>query len=72
MKTTKKKAKSVDDLTSTFLTTLIKNKSVVSVYLRTGVKLIGQITCFDNETLTLKNHHSQLVYMHAINTIVPN
>ncbi|HQT42878.1 MAG TPA: RNA chaperone Hfq, partial [Halothiobacillus sp.] len=43
----------------------------VSIYLRNGIKLQGQIDSFDNFVVLLKNNVSQLVYKHAISTIVP-
>ncbi|HSH85274.1 MAG TPA: RNA chaperone Hfq [Guyparkeria sp.] len=54
-----------------FLNMLRREKVPVSVYLRNGIKLQGQIDSFDNFVVLLKNNVSQLVYKHAISTIVP-
>ncbi|MFQ5660145.1 MAG: RNA chaperone Hfq [Gammaproteobacteria bacterium] len=54
-----------------FLNTLRKERIPVSVYLVNGIKLQGQVESFDQFVLLLKNSVSQLVYKHAISTIVP-
>ncbi len=54
-----------------FLNTLRREHIPVSIYLRNGIKLQGQIDSFDNFVVLLKNNVSQLVYKHAISTIVP-
>ena len=55
-----------------FLNHVRKNKSPVTVFLINGVKLQGIITWFDNFSMLLKRDgHSQLVYKHAISTIMP-
>ncbi len=54
-----------------FLNTLIKERVPVSIYLVNGIKLQGQIESFDQFVVLLKNAVSQLVYKHAISTIVP-
>ncbi|MFP4639411.1 MAG: RNA chaperone Hfq [Guyparkeria sp.] len=54
-----------------FLNTLRREHIPVSIYLRNGIKLQGQIDSFDNFVVLLKNNGSQLVYKHAISTIVP-
>jgi host factor-I protein len=54
-----------------FLNTLRRQHIPVSIYLRNGIKLQGQIDSFDNFVVLLKNNGSQLVYKHAISTIVP-
>jgi host factor-I protein len=43
----------------------------VSIYLVNGIKLQGQIDSFDNFVVLLKNSVSQMVYKHAISTVVP-
>ena len=54
-----------------FLNALRKERVPVSVYLVNGIKLQGQIESFDQFVVLLKNSVSQLVYKHAISTIVP-
>jgi host factor-I protein len=55
-----------------FLNTIRKNKIAVTVFLVSGVKLQGIVTWFDNFSLLLKrDSHVQLVYKHAISTIMP-
>jgi len=55
-----------------FLNTLRKERIPVSIYLVNGIKLQGQIESFDQFVILLKNSVSQLVYKHAISTIVPS
>lgn len=55
-----------------FLNTLRKDRIPVSIYLVNGIKLQGQIESFDQFVILLKNSVSQLVYKHAISTIVPS
>lgn len=63
------KSQNVQDL---FLNTIRKNKNPVTVFLVNGVKLQGVITWFDNFSLLLRrDDSSQLVYKHAISTIMP-
>ena len=54
-----------------FLNQLRKEHVSVSIYLMTGIKLQGNIESFDQYAILLKNTVSQLVYKHAISTIVP-
>ncbi len=54
-----------------FLNSLRKEKVPVSIYLVNGIKLQGQIDSFDQFVILLKNTVSQMVYKHAISTIVP-
>lgn len=55
-----------------FLNNVRKNKNPVTVFLVNGVKLQGVITWFDNFSLLLRREsHVQLVYKHAISTIMP-
>ena len=55
-----------------FLNTIRKNKTPVTIFLVNGVKLQGIVTWFDNFSLLLKRDaHVQLVYKHAISTIMP-
>ena len=55
-----------------FLNTLRVEHVPVSVYLVNGIKLQGQIESFDQYVLLLKNTVTQMVYKHAISTIVPS
>jgi host factor-I protein len=55
-----------------FLNHIRKNKVPVTVFLVNGVKLQGVITWFDNFSVLLRRDaHSQLVYKHAISTVMP-
>ncbi|MDH3644922.1 MAG: RNA chaperone Hfq [Gammaproteobacteria bacterium] len=54
-----------------FLNTLRKEKVPVSIYLVNGIKLQGQIDSFDQFVVLLKNSVNQMVYKHAISTVVP-
>ncbi len=55
-----------------FLNALRKEKIPVSIYLVSGIKLQGQIESFDQFVILLKNAVSQMVYKHAISTIMPS
>ncbi len=55
-----------------FLNTLRKQKVPVAIYLVSGIKLQGQIESFDQFVIVLKNTVNQMVYKHAISTVVPN
>jgi host factor-I protein len=64
------KAQNVQDV---FLNTLRKKKMPVTVFLSSGVKLQGNITGFDNFCIVLRRGPQvQLVYKHAIATVVPS
>ena len=54
-----------------FLNTLRKERVPVSIYLVNGIKLQGQIESFDQFVVLLRNSVSQMVYKHAISTVVP-
>lgn len=54
-----------------FLNALRKERVTVSIYLVNGIKLQGQIESFDQFVILLKNTVSQMVYKHAISTVVP-
>ena len=63
------KSQNVQDV---FLNHIRKTKTPVTVFLVNGVKLQGIITWFDNFSVLLRRDaHSQLVYKHAISTIMP-
>jgi len=56
-----------------FLNNIRKNKASVTVFLINGVKLQGIVTWFDNFSVLLRRDgHTQLVYKHAISTIMPS
>ena len=54
-----------------FLNQLRKERVPVSIYLVNGIKLQGQIDSFDQFVVLLKNPVNQMVYKHAISTVVP-
>ena len=54
-----------------FLNALRREHVPVSIYLVNGIKLQGQIESFDQFVILLKNTVSQMVYKHAISTVVP-
>ena len=61
-----------ENLQDVFLNNVRKNKSPLTVFLVNGVKLQGIITWFDNFCVLLRRDgHSQLVYKHAISTVMP-
>lgn len=63
------KSQNVQDV---FLNNVRKNKMPVTIFLINGVKLQGIITWFDNFCVLLRRDaHSQLVYKHAISTVMP-
>ena len=55
-----------------FLNVLRKEKIPVSVYLVNGIKLQGEIDSYDQFVILLKSNVNQMVYKHAISTIVPS
>ena len=55
-----------------FLNVLRKERVPVAIYLVNGIKLQGNIESFDQFSVLLKNTVSQMVYKHAISTIVPS
>ena len=63
------KSQNVQDV---FLNHIRKNKTPVTVFLVNGVKLQGIVTWFDNFSMLLRRDgHTQLVYKHAISTVMP-
>jgi len=54
-----------------YLNVLRKEKVPVAIYLVNGIKLQGKIESFDQYVILLKNTVSQMVYKHAISTVVP-
>ena len=63
------KAQSLQD---PFMNALRKENVPVAIYLVNGIKLQGQIDSFDQFVILLKNSVNQMVYKHAISTIVPS
>ncbi|GFO71992.1 host factor-I protein [Bathymodiolus japonicus methanotrophic gill symbiont] len=59
------------NLQDTFLNTLRKEHTPVYIFLVNGIKLQGRIDSFDQYVVMLKNTMVQMVYKHAISTIVP-
>ena len=59
------------NLQDTFLNTLRKEHVPVAIFLVNGIKLQGQIESFDQYVVILKNAINQMVYKHAISTVVP-
>ncbi len=55
-----------------FLNLLRREKVPVSIYLVNGIKLHGHIEAFDQFVVLLRNSVSQMVYKHAISTVVPS
>jgi host factor-I protein len=54
-----------------FLNALRRERVPVSIYLVNGIKLQGQVESFDQFVVLLKNSVSQMIYKHAISTVVP-
>lgn len=66
-------AERTQNLQDTFLNHVRKQKTPLTIFLINGVKLQGVVTWFDNFCVLLRRDgHSQLVYKHAISTIMPN
>tara|TARA_B100000003_G_scaffold6411_1_gene5799 strand:+ start:185 stop:427 length:243 start_codon:yes stop_codon:yes gene_type:complete len=66
-------ASSQSNLQDTFLNSVRKNRNPVTLFLVNGVKLQGVITWFDNFSVLLRREGTvQLVYKHAISTIMPS
>ena len=64
------KSQNVQDV---FLNNIRKNKTPVTIFLVNGVKLQGIVTWFDNFSVLLRRDgHTQLVYKHAISTVMPS
>lgn len=66
-------AEKANSLQDTFLNAVRKTRTPVTMFLVNGVKLQGVITWFDNFSVLLRRDgHSQLVYKHAISTVMPS
>jgi len=63
--------KSGQNIQDSFLNTARKDKSVITLYLLSGVKLTGRIRSFDKYSVVLEtNNQEQLIFKHAISTVV--
>lgn len=60
------------ELQDSFLEELCKQKIPVSIFLVNGIKLTGQVAAYDQYVVILENSVDQMVYKHAISTIVPS
>ena len=60
-----------ENLQDPYLNALRKERVPVSIFLVNGIKLHGQIESFDQFVVLLRNTVSQMVYKHAISTVVP-
>ena len=59
-------------LENAFLDELQKDKVPVSIFLINGIKLHGMVDAHDEQVIMLKNAITQMVYKHAISTVVPS
>ena len=59
------------NLQDSFLNSLRQEQIIVAIYLVNGIKLQGQVDSFDQYVVMLKSNITQMVYKHAISTIVP-
>ncbi|HWB31897.1 MAG TPA: RNA chaperone Hfq [Acidobacteriaceae bacterium] len=63
--------KPAQNIQDTFLNTVRKDKSTITIYLVSGVKLTGKIRSFDKYSVLLENNaQEQLIFKHAISTVV--
>src|SRR5271155_4193305 len=66
-------SKPAQNIQDTFLNTVRKDKSPITIYLVSGVKLTGKIRSFDKYSVLLENNsQEQLIFKHAISTVVSN
>ena len=64
-------SKPAQNIQDTFLNTVRKDKSPITIYLVSGVKLTGRIRSFDKYSVLLENNNQeQLIFKHAISTVV--
>ncbi|HTV07433.1 MAG TPA: RNA chaperone Hfq [Candidatus Aquilonibacter sp.] len=64
-------SKPAQNIQDTFLNTVRKDKSPITIYLVSGVKLTGRIRSFDKYSVLLENNaQEQLIFKHAISTVV--
>ena len=71
MQTITPKAQKGSSLQDPFLNDLRRSRAQVNMYLVNGIKLQGKIDAFDQYVIVLKNNVQQMVFKHAISTIVP-
>ena len=65
--------KPAQNIQDTFLNTVLKDKTPITIYLVSGVKLTGKIRSFDKYSVLLENNsQEQLIFKHAISTVVSN
>lgn len=65
--------KPAQNIQDTFLNTVRKDKTPITIYLVSGVKLTGRIRSFDKYSVLLENNsQEQLIFKHAISTVVSN
>ncbi|MGC9159132.1 MAG: RNA chaperone Hfq [Terracidiphilus sp.] len=66
-------SKPAQNIQDTFLNTVRKDKTPITIYLVSGVKLTGKIRSFDKYSVLLENNNQeQLIFKHAISTVVSN
>ena len=66
-------SKPAQNIQDSFLNTARKDKCVITIYLLSGVKLTGRIRSFDKYSVVLEtNNQEQLIFKHAISTVVSN
>jgi host factor-I protein len=64
-------SKPAQNIQDTFLNTVRKDKSPITIYLVSGIKLTGKIRSFDKYSVLLENNaQEQLIFKHAISTVV--
>lgn len=71
MQTITPKTQKGSSLQDSFLNDLRRSRAQVNMYLVNGIKLQGKIDSFDQYVIVLKNNVQQMVFKHAISTIVP-
>lgn len=63
--------KPAQNIQDSFLNTARKEKTIITIYLMSGVKLTGRIRSFDKYSVVLEtNNQEQLIFKHAISTVV--
>lgn len=64
--------KNISALQDPFLNALRRQRVPVAIYLTNGIKLQGHVVAFDQSVILLKNNSKQMVFKHAVATIVPS
>lgn len=62
----------MENLQDSFLDSLIENGTTTAIYLKSGIKLHGRVIAYDQYTISLKEDTVQLIFKHAVATIVPS